>query len=113
MLEDLSNELMDLSEYGKDPKEYIEKKLKSLYNIQIYSKIYFGSNKQGFDLIFDSGSSWVWVEDSTCDNCRNPNKFKAWSSESYSLESMWKSSLRYGKGYVEGYDSTDMICLTP
>lgn len=39
------------------------------------SRVYFGSNKQGFDLIFDSGSSWVWVEHRLCRDCANPNKF--------------------------------------
>jgi hypothetical protein len=41
--------------------DYIEKKLHDFFNIQLYSNIYVGSEKRPFKMIFDTGSSWVWV----------------------------------------------------
>ena len=109
----LGMQLMNLAADTGAPMDYIEKQLKNLFNIQIFATVYFGSNKQGFDLIFDSGSSWVWVEHSTCDTCANPNKFKSVESSSFHLKSVRKSSLHYGKGHVIGNDATDMVCLNP
>lgn len=80
-------------------------------NIQIFSRIYFGSDKQGFDLIFDSGSSWVWVENKLCGNCANPNKFDHKRSSSFTQLVPTISSLHYGKGTVYGYNTKDEICL--
>lgn len=54
---------------------YIEKDLHDHFQIQIFSSIYIGSNKQPFDLIFDTGSSWVWVGHDSCKNCANDAKF--------------------------------------
>ena len=81
----LGSHLMNLVEEdaSDDQKDYIETKLKNLFNIQIFSRVYFGSNKQGFDLVFDSGSSWVWVEHDFCGNCANPNKFNSRESTTF------------------------------
>jgi hypothetical protein len=71
----LGTQLMNLAAKSGANQDYIDKQLKNLYNIQIFATMYFGEQKQGMDLIFDSGSSWVWVEGYQCDTCANPNKF--------------------------------------
>jgi cathepsin D len=53
------------------------------------------------------------VEHASCGNCANQNKFKSWESDTFELASTDLSSLRYGKGYVEGFDSLDTVCLNP
>jgi len=109
---------MHLMNLASDPmgqafgqEEYIEKNLMDFFNIQIFSSIYVGSMKQQFDLIFDTGSSWVWVEHEFCNACANPQKLKSRESTSFTQVSPELSTLRYGRGQVYGYDSRDQICL--
>jgi hypothetical protein len=63
--------------------DYIEKNLDNFFNIQIYANVLFGANRESFPLIFDSGSSWVWVGHNKCDNCANPKKFHSHQSSSF------------------------------
>jgi len=103
----LGNHLTQLSTAAGAHPAYIEKRLYDFFNIQIYSKIYIGSNKQEFDLIFDTGSAWVWVGTDMCDTCANPHKFDTANSTSFDQLSNSLSTLRYGRGMVMGYDTTD------
>ena len=68
--------------------DYIEKNLDNFFNIQIYANILIGSNKQEFPLIFDSGSSWVWVGHDKCTNCANKHKFDSHQSTSFTQKTM-------------------------
>lgn len=65
----VANYLQNLDSANLKP-EYVEKKLFDYNNIQIHSKIYIGSERQMFDFIFDTGSSWCWVSSIACDNCK-------------------------------------------
>ena len=38
-----------------------EKDLTDYFDIQLYTILSFGSNKESHTLIFDTGSSWLWV----------------------------------------------------
>ena len=105
----VGNYLMQLSTAAVG---YIEKTLHDFNNIQIYSNIYFGSDKQEFPLIFDTGSSWVWIGTDMCDNCVNPKEFNVADSTTFRYTSERQTSLYYGRGAVTGYDSTDQVCLT-
>jgi hypothetical protein len=81
-LSGVASHLMQLYEDKGVSSEYIDKQLLDYNNIQIYSKIYIGEPKQEFDMIFDTGSSWVWVGTDLCQNCNNPSKFH-YSKSSY------------------------------
>ena len=63
--------------------DYIEKELDNFFNIQIFANMYFGSDKQEFPCIFDSGSSWVWVGSDLCNTCAAPMKFHPKNSSTY------------------------------
>lgn len=54
--------LMNLADENGDDSQAIEKNLFDFFDIQLYSKIFVGSDKQIFEMIFDTGSSWVWVQ---------------------------------------------------
>ena len=83
-----------------------------MYDIQIHAKIFIGSQREEFNLIFDSGSAWVWVGSENCSNCaRGQNKFSHSKSLSYKQRAQYLSTLKYGRGQVWGYDSTDQVCL--
>ena len=77
----LSHKLQNLSDDSAG--DYIEKELDSFFNIQIFANMYIGADKQEFPLIFDSGSSWVWVGSDLCNTCANPAKFHPKQSPSY------------------------------
>ena len=44
-----------------DATGWLEKDLEDFFDIQIFSTVYFGSQKEPHELIFDTGSSWLWV----------------------------------------------------
>jgi predicted RNA-binding protein with PIN domain len=73
---DNAHHLMNLYDAGNnDQSDYIDKQLYDYNNIQIYSKIFIGSEMEEFDMIFDTGSSWVWVGTDKCDVCANSHHF--------------------------------------
>jgi len=91
--------------------KYIESKLTTFFNIQIFSKVYIGSDRQEFVMTMDSGSSKLWVEDEKCDECRNPVKFHPGQSTTY--KKLGRNMLTYGKGAITGNDARDQVCLKP
>lgn len=37
--------------------DYFEKAMEDYYDVQLFSKVYFGSEREPFDLILDTGSA--------------------------------------------------------
>lgn len=58
-----------------DDPEVISKDLNDFHDVQLFTEMYVGSNKQPFDVIFDTGSNWFWVQSTECDNCPHPKSF--------------------------------------
>lgn len=116
-LNDAGMRLLNLAAVnGASPEElaYIEKDLYTFYDIQLYANVWVGSQKQKEEMIFDTGSSWVWVQCHLCNHCMaNQHKFNTLQSTSFRQLSDHVSVLRYGKGTVYGYDSADQVCITP
>ena len=54
---------------------FLEKNLSDFFDIQIFSTVYFGSKREPHQLIFDTGSSWLWVQTPYCDACTSDNPF--------------------------------------
>ena len=50
---------------------FVEKDLIDYADIQIFTKLFFGSNREPHTLIFDTGSSWLWVQTPECTKCSN------------------------------------------
>ena len=76
----LGQELMNLNAGSS----YIEKDVLDFFDIQIYSKLYIGSDRQEFEMTFDSGSGWVWVQTSVCQHgTSNAAKFNTFSTSTY------------------------------
>lgn len=44
----------------------LETELINYYNVQYYGKLYVGSLKSEMELIFDTGSSWLWLPSKDC-----------------------------------------------
>lgn len=96
----------------KEDEVDVEINLRDLQDVQIYAQIFIGEQKEAFDVIFDTGSYFLWVDGSTCENCPSKNKkFDVRKSSTFVKNEYSDKSLYYGSGNVHGYTGRDTICL--
>lgn len=78
-------------------------RLASYSNSYYFGNIYIGSNKQGpFAVVFDTGSSNLWVPDVSCVDCENEHKFDLRTSSSAVAIGSEEKVFSYGSGSVVG-----------
>ena len=65
---------------------FLEKDLSDFFDIQIFSTVYFGSRHEPHKLIFDTGSSWLWVQSPYCDSCTTGAPFINRLSKTYKID---------------------------
>ncbi|PAN29330.1 hypothetical protein PAHAL_5G217200 [Panicum hallii] len=85
--------------------------LKNYLNAQYYGEIGIGTPPQTFTVIFDTGSSNLWVPSSKCYAsiaCYFHERYKAGRSNSYKKNGK-PASIRYGTGAMSGYFSRDSV----
>jgi hypothetical protein len=76
-------------------------------NSQYYGEIALGTPEQKFNVIFDTGSSDLWVAGSKCDDsCGRHAKYDSSKSSSY-IANGTSFDIMYGSGPVSGYQSID------
>lgn len=91
---------------------YLEKNLQDFFDIQIFSTVYFGSNLEPHRLIFDTGSSWLWVQSSYCDSCTAEDHFMHRHSASFTVDTNFEVfQINYGSGSVLAFQAEDQVCL--
>ena len=80
-------------------------------NAQYYGEISLGSPPQKFQVVFDTGSSDLWVASANCDSsCGKHSKYNSANSKSYKANGM-PFNITYGSGPVNGYESQDNLNL--
>jgi predicted nucleic-acid-binding Zn-ribbon protein len=82
-----------------------------LYNFddtQYYGQIAIGNPHQEFLVLFDTGSSNLWVPGSTCKNCGAHNFYQSNDSTTY-IANGTTFEIRYGTGSLKGYLSSDIV----
>jgi hypothetical protein len=79
-------------------------------NAQYYGPISVGTPPQTFQVIFDTGSSNLWVPSSQCKNCGSHPLYKSTSSSTY-VKNGTDFKIEYGSGPVAGFLSQDTITL--
>ncbi|KAG0281915.1 Vacuolar protease A [Linnemannia exigua] len=87
--------------------------LKSIGQVSgYYGEIQIGKPKQTFNVVFDTGSSDLWIPSSKCieDGCISHQRFDGVHSESYKTTDT-PFEIEYGTGEVSGVVSEDIISL--
>lgn len=84
-------------------------------NTQYYGTLSVGTPPQSFRVVFDTGSSNLWVPSSTCRSCGlrfilKKNKFNANSSKTF-VASKAPFQIRYGSGPVSGLFAEDTVTV--
>ncbi|KAI6230290.1 Peptidase A1 domain-containing protein [Aphelenchoides fujianensis] len=82
------------------------------YDAEYLGQITIGTPEQIFNVVLDTGSSNLWVVDTTCKGqpCSGKDQFKSKSSTTYA-ENGKKFKIQYGSGSVKGFLGADTVAL--
>ncbi|XP_050028366.2 lysosomal aspartic protease-like [Dermacentor andersoni] len=98
--------------YSSNTKGPIMEPLKNYVNAQYYGNITLGTPPQVFSVIFDTGSSNLWVPSSKCParvpGCRVHRKYHSSRSSTY-VQNGTHFEIEYGSGAVAGELSIDTL----
>jgi len=104
---------------GANSNANLEKKeseiVKDYSNAQYYASVYLGTPPQEFDVIYDTGSSNLWVPEKDCVHCgyrfiNKKNKYDKDLSSSF-VEDGSDFSIHYGSGAVSGIFQLETVTL--
>lgn len=84
--------------------------IKDYMNAQYYGEISMGNPEQKFTVIFDTGSSNLWIPSKECSiwNCALHSKFDHGKSSTY-VKNGTEFKIQYGSGPVSGYFAKDSV----
>lgn len=77
-------------------------------NAQFYGQLTAGTPAQTFEVVFDTGSSNLWLPSKKCTNCGSHPKYDSSSSSTYKANGK-NFNITYGSGPVKGFLSADSV----
>jgi cathepsin D len=104
--------LQTLRRYSIDGLMGPEIPISNLYDAQYYGPITIGTPGQKFNVIFDTGSSNLWIPSVNCKSisCLHMAKYTSSRSSTYVADGR-NMSIQYGSGAVEGTVDKDSVGL--
>jgi cathepsin D len=84
--------------------------LQDYQNAQYYGPVSVGSPAQTFNVIYDTGSSNLWIPGTACSNCGSHPKYDHTKSSSYTANGT-VFNIQYGSGPVSGTLSEDDVLV--
>jgi len=100
--------------YKTDTKAFNEN-LNDFENAQYYGPIVIGTPAQSFRVIFDTGSSNLWVPSADCPitnfACRLHNRFNCTKSSTCTATGQ-TFEIEYGSGSMDGVVDNDIVCFS-
>uniref|UniRef100_A0A8D2J083 Peptidase A1 domain-containing protein n=1 Tax=Varanus komodoensis TaxID=61221 RepID=A0A8D2J083_VARKO len=93
--------------------QFADEPLMNYLDAQYYGTIYIGTPPQKFTVVFDTGSSNLWVPSIYCQSqaCQNHNKFNPTQSSTYQ-GTQQSISIYYGTGNMEGILGYDTVLVS-
>jgi len=111
---DLESRERIANRWGSGNVQIPEEDLVNYMDAQYYGEIEIGTPGQKFTVIFDTGSSNLWVPSSTCGwlniACQRHNKYDSGASSTYTKDGR-DFSIQYGTGAMKGFVSVDKVCV--
>jgi len=110
-LESVFNGTLHDIQFHKEKEKEGSIELKDYYNNQYIGELYVGTPAQKFTVVFDTGSSDVWIPGSKCKSCASHKKFDNLASKTFSSTEQ-SFQIQYGSGPVSGVSAFDTISLS-